>query len=67
MLVLSRKVNESIRIGDNVTITVVAIRDGKIRIGIDAPKDTPVHRQEVYALIQAQAAGGIVQGDTPPT
>ena len=48
MLVLSRKKNESIMIGDDIGITIVDIHGGKIRIGITAPKDIPVHRTEVW-------------------
>lgn len=51
MLVLSRKSNESIVINNNITVTVVEIRGDKVRLGIVAPKDIPVHRQEVYDLI----------------
>lgn len=51
MLVLSRKKNESIVINDNITIVVVEIRGDKIRLGIDAPSDVPVHRKEVYDAI----------------
>lgn len=54
MLVLSRHKNESIMVGDNVMITVVDIRGDKVRLGIDAPKEIPVHRQEVYDAIQRQ-------------
>lgn len=54
MLVLSRKKNESIVINDDITITVVAIIGDKVRIGIVAPKETPVHRQEVYKAIHAK-------------
>lgn len=52
MLVLSRKKNESIVIRDDITITVVEIRGDKVRLGITAPKDVPVHRQEVYEAIR---------------
>jgi carbon storage regulator len=51
MLVLSRKKNESIVINNDITITVVEIRGDKVRLGIVAPKDVPVHRQEVYDAI----------------
>jgi carbon storage regulator len=51
MLVLSRKKNESIVINNDVIITVVEIRGDKVRLGIVAPKDVPVHRQEVYEAI----------------
>jgi carbon storage regulator len=51
MLVLSRKKNESIVINNDVVITVVEIRGDKVRLGIVAPKDVPVHREEVYEAI----------------
>ena len=51
MLILSRKLDESIVIGDNIVITIVDIRGDKVRLGIDAPKEVPVHRSEVYAAI----------------
>lgn len=51
MLVLSRKKNESIVINNDVVVTVVEIRGDKVRLGIVAPKDVPVHREEVYEAI----------------
>jgi len=51
MLVLSRKKNESIVINSDIVITVVEIRGDKVRLGINAPKNVPVHRQEVYEAI----------------
>ena len=54
MLVLSRHRYESIMIGDDVTITVVDIRGDKVRLGIDAPQEIPVHRQEVYDAIKRE-------------
>ena len=51
MLVLSRKKNESIVIDNNITVTVVEIRGDKVRLGIVAPKEVPVHRQEVFDAI----------------
>jgi len=60
MLVLSRKKNEQIVIGELVVITIVEIRGDKVRLGIDAPKEVPVHRREVYDAISRQtAAAGI--------
>jgi carbon storage regulator len=56
MLVLSRKKNESIVINNDITITVVEIRGDKVRLGIVAPKDVPVHRQEVWEAIHGQSA-----------
>jgi len=54
MLVLSRQRDESIIIGDNVVVTIVDIRGDKVRLGIEAPTEVPVHRQEVYEAIQRQ-------------
>jgi carbon storage regulator len=52
MLVLSRKKNESIVINNDITIVVVEIRGDKVRLGVEAPKEVPVHRREVYEAIQ---------------
>jgi carbon storage regulator len=52
MLILSRKRNEQIVIGDGIVITVVAIRGGNVRLGIEAPSNVAVHRQEVYQAIR---------------
>jgi len=60
MLVLSRKKNESIVINDDITIVVVEIRGDKVRLGIEAPKEVPVHRNEVYEAIRRNQ-----QADTP--
>ena len=52
MLVLSRKKNESIVIDNDITVVVVEIRGDKVRLGVDAPKEIPVHRQEVFEAIK---------------
>ena len=52
MLVLSRKKNESIVINDDISIVVVEIRGDKVRLGVEAPKEVPVHRREVYDAIK---------------
>lgn len=62
MLVLSRKKNESIVINNDITVTVVEIRGDKVRLGIVAPKEVPVHRQEVYDAIHH---GGKSTAPTP--
>ncbi|MCK4617109.1 MAG: carbon storage regulator CsrA [Pirellulales bacterium] len=54
MLVLSRQRDESIMIGDNIVVTIVDIRGDKVRLGINAPSEIPVHRQEVYEAIQRE-------------
>ncbi len=59
MLVLSRKKNESIVINDNIMITIVEIRGDKVRLGIEAPRDVPVHRREVLdAILREQELAG---------
>jgi len=57
MLVLSRKKNESIVIDDNITIVVVEIRGDKVRLGVEAPKEVPVHRREVFDAIHRADKG----------
>ncbi len=52
MLILTRRVGESLVIGDDINITVLAIRGNQVRIGINAPKDVSVHREEIYERIQ---------------
>ncbi len=54
MLVLSRQRDESIIIGDNIVVTIVDIRGDKVRLGINAPTEIPVHRQEIYEAIQRE-------------
>lgn len=59
MLVLSRHKNESITIGDDITITIVDIRGDKVRLGVEAPREVPVHRREVYdAILRSKEAEG---------
>ena len=56
MLILTRRVGESLKIGDDVTVTVLASKGNQIRIGIDAPRDVEVHREEIYERIHGQSA-----------
>jgi len=58
MLILTRRPAEAIRVGEEVTITLLGIRGNQVRIGIDAPRTIPVHRQEIYNRIQAEAQDG---------
>ena len=66
MLVLSRQRDESIMIGDTIVVTIVDIRGDKVRLGINAPPEIPVHRQEVYEAIQREnhRAAQLQPGDT---
>lgn len=67
MLVLSRKMNESIVINNDITVTVVEIRGGKVRLGIVAPKEVPVHREEVQREIEERKlAAKAAANQVPP-
>lgn len=58
MLILSRGYGEKITIGDSITVTVLEIQGGKVRIGIECPREIPVHRLEVYEKIQLEKQNG---------
>lgn len=52
MLILTRRVGETLMVGDDVTVTVLGVKGNQVRIGVDAPKDVAVHREEIYQRIQ---------------
>lgn len=54
MLILSRKMNEKIKIGDEITVTIIEIRGDQVKIGVEAPKDVKVFRQEIFNAIQSE-------------
>jgi carbon storage regulator len=54
MLILTRRVRETLMIGDDVAVTILAVQGTRVRVGIDAPKATPVHRREIYERICSQ-------------
>lgn len=54
MLILTRRISESVIIGDNVKITVLGVKGSQVRLGIDAPKDVSVHREEIYERIKQE-------------
>jgi carbon storage regulator len=61
MLILTRRINETLNIGDDVQVTVLGIKGNQVRIGINAPRDVPVHREEIYQRIKREErmnAGG---------
>ena len=58
MLILTRRAGETVMIGSDVTITVLGVKGNQVRIGINAPKDVAVHREEIYERIQSEQAAG---------
>lgn len=65
MLILTRRVGETVMIGDNVTVTVLGVKGNQVRVGVNAPKEVAVHREEIYERIkrEAQTGGGqVVRG-----
>ena len=56
MLILTRKAGETIVINDNIRVTVLSVKGNQIRLGVEAPEDVPVHRQEIHERIKAEAA-----------
>lgn len=57
MLILTRRVGETLMVGDDVTVTVLGVKGNQVRIGVNAPKDVAVHREEIYQRIQREMNG----------
>lgn len=60
MLILTRKVGETLMIGDEIEVTILSLKGNQVRIGVNAPKDVPVHREEIYDRIKRERQGGEV-------
>ena len=65
MLILTRRVGETLMIGDSVSVTVLGVKGNQVRIGINAPKDVAVHREEIFQRIKREQAGS--GEETPPS
>jgi len=63
MLILTRRVGETLVIGDDVTVTVLGVRGNQVRLGVNAPKDVAVHREEIYQRIQNEKNPGNTSED----
>jgi carbon storage regulator len=73
MLILTRRVGESVVIGDDVSVTILGVKGNQVRIGVTAPMDVSVHRQEIYERIKKEQSGepvpesSLPEPDEPPT
>lgn len=62
MLILTRRVGESVMIGDNVTVTVLGVKGNQVRLGVNAPRDVAVHREEIYERIKTESGATVERG-----
>jgi carbon storage regulator len=65
MLILTRRVGETVMIGDDVTVTVLGVKGNQVRLGLNAPKEVAVHREEIFQRIQREREGSAVPAPSP--
>lgn len=63
MLILTRRIGEKMMVGDDVTVTVLGVKGNQVRLGVNAPKDVAVHREEIYQRIQREKSGKDADGN----
>jgi carbon storage regulator len=66
MLILTRRVGETVMIGEDVTVTVLGVKGNQVRIGVNAPREVAVHREEIFERIKREEAGEATPGDDDP-
>ena len=67
MLILTRRVGETVMIGNDVTVTILGVKGNQVRVGINAPKNVAVHREEIYERIKREQQGGEPEGESKPS
>ena len=65
MLILTRRVGETVMIGEDITVTVLGVKGNQVRIGVNAPRNVAVHREEIFERIKREEAGDAPEGDAP--
>ncbi|MES1943373.1 carbon storage regulator [Salinisphaera sp. PC39] len=67
MLILTRRIGESVVIGDKISVTVLGVKGNQVRLGVNAPRDVSVHREEIYAKIQSEGETAVDESASDPS